>query len=395
MPRYSHISVAVPMLDEYANLPSLLQHLRRQTFKHFALYCCVNNEEGGPGFEGNQRSLELLRQVSDLPVVVIDRSSPGKGWTGKRKGVGWARKLLFERIMEERDEDELVVSLDADTDFDDDYLEAVAATMNAHPGHSAFSVPYYHPLNHDESLDRPMLRYECYMRHYMLGLLQIGSPYAFTALGSALAFPLWAYRRVGGITPLQGGEDFYLLQKFAKTGRLVRRFADPYFQRNEGPWRFSVVRPQGRASSRVPFGTGPAIAKGLASMDESYPFYSAEGFAAVKATYDLFPALYDGDVETPMSPFLRQQLATDDLWAPLRTNFKTRDLFVRACAERVDGLRILQYLKNTPAYRLTPASLPVDFLHDPVYRLDEYRRSLFAEEMMLRHALTITLTTLH
>ena len=384
MPRYSHISVAVPMLDEYANIPSLLGRLRRQTFTQFALYCCVNNEEGGPGFEGNQRSLELLRQVNDIPVVVIDRSSPGKGWTGKKKGVGWARKLLFERIMEEHNDDELMVSLDADTDFDDDYLEAVLATLNAHPDCNAFTVPYYHPLNHDEALDRPMLRYECYMRHYLLGLLRIGSPYAFTALGSAMVFPLWAYRRVGGITPLQGGEDFYLLQKFAKTGSLVSQFVEPY--RGRG----MVVRPQGRISSRVPFGTGPAIAKGLASMDESYPFYSDEGFAAVKATYDLFPALYDGDVETPMSSFLRQQLATDDLWSPLRANFKSRDLFVRACAERVDGLRILQYLKNTPAYRLPTASLPVDFLHDPLSSLDEYRNSLFTEEMTLRHTLNIT-----
>ena len=389
MPRYSHISVAVPMLDEYTNLPTFLQRLRRQTFTRFTLYCCVNNDEGGAGFEGNQRSLELLRQESVIPVIVIDRSSPRKGWTGKKKGVGWARKLLFERIMEEQEDDELVVSLDADTDFDDDYLEAVLATMNAHPDCNAFSVPYYHPLNHDEALDRPMLRYECYMRHYLLGLLRIGSPYAFTALGSAMAFPLWAYRRVGGITPLQGGEDFYLLQKFAKTGNLVRQFVEPY--RGQG----MVVRPQGRISSRVPFGTGPAIAKGISSMDESYPFYSDEGFAAVKATYDLFPALYDGDVETPMTPFLRQQLATDDLWSPLRANFKSRALFVRACAERVDGLRILQYLKNTPAYRLIPASLPVDFLHDPVYRLDEYRRSLFAEEMTLRHTFTTTLPNPH
>ena len=291
--------------------------------------------------------------------------------------------------MTEHEYHEWVVSLDADTDFDDVYLEAVLATMNAHPDYNAFSVPYYHPLNHDEALDRPMLRYECYMRHYLLGLLRISNPYAFTALGSAMVFPLWAYRRVGGITPLQGGEDFYLLQKFAKTGNLVRQFVEPY--RGQG----MVVRPQGRISSRVPFGTGPAIAKGIASMDESYPFYSDEAFAAVKATYDLFPTLYDGDVETPMTPFLRQQLATDDLWSPLRANFKSRALFVRACAERVDGLRILQYLKNTPAYRLTPASLPVDFLHDPVYRLDEYRRSLFAEEMTLRHTFTTTLPNPH
>ena len=378
MPRYAHISVAIPLLAERDNLPLILVRLRRQTFRHFTFYCCINNLEGGYGYEENQACLTLLREVSDLPLVVIDRSSQGCGWTGKRKGVGWARKVLFERILEEHDEDELVVSLDADTDFDDNYLQAVVDTMNAHPDHNAFSVPYYHPLSHNEALDRPMLRYECYMRHYLLGLLRIGNPYAFTALGSAMVFPIWAYRRVGGITPLQGGEDFYLMQKFAKTGRLVSQFIEPY--RTQG----MVVRPQGRVSSRVPFGTGPAIAKGIKAMEDSYPFYSDEGFAAVKATYDLFPALYDGDIDTPMTSFLCQQLATDDLWSPLRANFKSRELFVHACAERVDGLRILQYLKNTPAYRLSSSTLPVDFLHDSIDLLDDYRRRLFVQEMSLR-----------
>ena len=49
-----------------------------------------------------------------------------------------------------------------------------------------------------------------------------------------------------------------------------------------------------------------------------------------------------------MSTFLRQQLKDDDLWGPLRKNFKTRELFVHACQERVDGLRILQFLKTLP-----------------------------------------------
>ncbi|MBQ6068382.1 MAG: hypothetical protein IJK84_02670 [Bacteroidales bacterium] len=377
-PRYTHISVALPVLDEQENLPLLLQHLRKQTYRQFTLYCCVNNVEGGVGYEGNQLSLALLRQVSDIPLVIIDRSSKGKGWTGKRKGVGWARKVLFDRIMEECDENELIVSLDADTSFSDNYLEAVAATMNAHPGHSAFCVPYYHPLAGDERVDRAMLRYECYMRHYLLGLLRIDNPYAFTALGSAIAFPLWAYRRVGGITPLQGGEDFYLLQKYAKTGQIVRKFVEPYHSAG------MVVSPQGRPSARVPFGTGPAIVKGIIAMDESYPFYTAEGFAAVKATYNLFPALYDADLDTPMTPFLRRQLATDDLWSPLRANYKRRDLFVHACTERVDGLRILQFLKNTPAYRLPTSALPVDFLRDSVTLLDNYRHNLFLQEMSLR-----------
>lgn len=360
------------MLAELDNLPLLQERLRRQTCQDFTLYLCVNNVEGGYGFEENQCCLKLLAEVRDLPLVVIDRSSPGLGWSGKRRGVGYARKELFDRILQECDDNELLVSLDADTDFDSRYLEALLHTFNSHPRHQAFSVPYYHPLSGCDDLDRAMLRYECYMRHYHLGLLRIGSPYAFTALGSAIVCPAWAYRRVGGITPLMGGEDFYLMQKFAKTGQILQRF--------DAPYDALYVRPQGRTSARVPFGTGPAIARGLDAMDESYPFYAPEGFDAVKATTDLFPALYDADIETPLSPFLRQQLATDQLWEPLRRNFKTRDRFVHACHERLDGLRILQYLKNSPACRLSLDALPVDFRHDPITTLAAWRDALLRQE---------------
>lgn len=366
------------MLAEQQNLPLLLDHLRQQTWPHFTVYLCVNNVEGGFGYEENQACLKKLEKVCDIPLVVIDRSSPGLGWTGKKKGVGWARKVIFEKIITDHNDDELIVSLDADTDFDADYLEAVVGTMNACPNANAFSIPYYHPLNGQEQLDRPMLRYECYMRHYLINLLRISSPYAFTALGSAIAFPAWAYKRVGGITPLQGGEDFYLLQKFAKTGAIVNNFISPYREQKK------VVRPQGRISPRVPFGTGPAIAKGISGMDESYPFYSQEGFKAIKDTFDSFAQLYTEDIETPMSDFLRQQLGTNDLWESLRQNFKTQDRFVHSCSERVDGLRILQFLKNTPNYRLDPTSLPIDFGSGSISMIDDYRNQLFDLEMSLR-----------
>ena len=378
MPRYRHLSVAIPMLAESANLPSLLQQLCNQTCQDFTLYVCVNNEEGGYGYDDNQTTLHLLRSYSQFPIVIIDRSSTGQGWTGKRKGVGWARKLLFDRIISDHDENEIVVSLDADTDFDKNYFATLLHTLNLHNQSNALCVPYYHPLNGDPLLDRPLLRYECYMRHYLIQLLRIGNPYAFTALGSAMAFPLWAYKKVGGITPLQGGEDFYLMQKFAKTGRIELLLSSPA---NSSP---VTVRPQGRPSRRVPFGTGPAIASGMAEMDNRYPFYSPQAFDAVKATYDTFPALYLHDLPTPMSPFLCQQLGTDDLWSPLRRNFRTPQHFIHACAERVDGLRILQFLKNNPSFRLTPDALPVNFLSDPIPQLDNYRNLLFAEEMNLR-----------
>ncbi len=110
----------------------------------------------------------------------------------------------------------------------------------------------------------------------------------------------------------------------------------------------------------------------------------------------MFPSLYDGDKETPMSDFLRAQLSTDDLWQPLRDNFKTRDHFVHACAERVDGLRILQYLKSRP---LTTAEEEIKSLcsrHDisisdhfcfeesTLAEIDKLRGDLFTLESMLR-----------
>ncbi|MBR1526276.1 MAG: hypothetical protein IJ640_06415, partial [Prevotella sp.] len=319
------------------------------------------------------------------------------------RGVGWARKVLLEAIAAERDDNEAVISLDADTGFGERYMESVLNALNAHPHHSALAVPYRHPLTGEETNDRAMLRYEIYMRHYLINLLGIkerlrqnGScadmPYAFTALGSAMAFPLWAYRRVGGYTPLQGGEDFYLMQKFAKTGSIL-------LENNE------MVYPQGRASLRVPFGTGPAIAKGVAAMNESYPIYPHEGFEAIEATYSLFPKLFEKDMATPMTAFLHEQLRTDDLWQPLRKNFKTKTLFVHASQERVDGLRMLQFLKTLP-HRPAETELQhfckthginipegLSFLNSPISDINTLRDALFHLECEKRRQHSIPAET--
>ena len=383
--RYHHISIALPVMAELENVPKLLELLRHQTFRDFDLYVCVNQPEDGWEFSDsdrrrqvcveNQEVLRILKGVQDFPVIVLDKSSRGHGWQGSRHGVGWARKLLFESISAHCADDELVVSMDADIMFSDDYLLCLLQMVCRYPQAEALCLPYYHPLSGMTAMQRSLLRYECYMRYYLIQMLRIGNPYAFTAIGSAMAFPLWAYRRVGGITPLQGGEDFYLMQKFAKTGTILL------------PAEQSLcVFPQGRKSFRVPFGTGPAVAMGVEELSVRYPFYSAQAFDEVRDTFAMFPALYEFDVETPMSKFLCSQLKVSDLWGALRRNFKRQDLFVRACRERIDGLRILQYLRSRPYSQeeLFYEGQNVDFLSDSIARLDSFRESLFKQEMMLR-----------
>ncbi len=340
MRRYSHISVAIPLMDERKSLSKLVKCIRKQTFREFEVFICVNQPEdwwNDPEKRTicleNEMILNQLRMITDFPVFLIDKSSQGNGWDKKRSGVGWARKVILDTIVSLKGPEELIVSLDGDVQFSETYFQSVLDRMNDSPDAMALTVPYYHSLNECESNERALLRYEIYMRYYVLQLFAISNMYAFVALGSAMVFPVWAYNKVGGITPLKGGEDFYLIQKFCKTGMLLL-------------WNSESVFPEGRISERVPFGTGPAVLKGCSEQERSYPFYPTELFQNVAKTYTLFATLYSKEVITPMSSFMEHQLKSKQLWEPLRKNFKKEALFIKACCERVDGLRILQYLKS-------------------------------------------------
>ena len=278
------IFVAIPAMDEWESLPLTLRDLAAQEgVPPFEVHLCINQPDSYwdiPEKRGicdrNRQTLQYLHSFSGLDLHVLDRTSQGQGWPARRQGVGWARKTLFDSILQTAADDDLIVSLDADTHILPHYLQSVAATMARHPEFPALAVPYYHPLTGEEHQDRAILRYEIYMRNYALNLLRIGSPYSFTALGSAIVMRAGALRKIGGITPVQSGEDFYLLQKFRKMAPI-------------GLYNEVAVYPSARLSDRVPFGTGPAVAKGRNGDWESYPVYHHTHFESIAETYRLLP----------------------------------------------------------------------------------------------------------
>jgi hypothetical protein len=160
----------------------------------------------------------------------------------------------------------------------------------------------------------------------------MGSPYTFTAIGSAIALKVKALKKIRGITPLSSGEDFYLLQKLRKMSPISN-------------YNSELVYPAARFSTRVPFGTGPAMIKYCSGNFENYPYYHHSLFGKIKETYDIIPELFSEDKNTEFIDFLKEQYKTNDLWSPLRKNFKTLPQFARAFHEKADGLRILQFLK--------------------------------------------------
>lgn len=333
------IFVALPVINEADYFPDVLESLLNQNYPEINVFICVNQPdewwklpEKRTICEANVAILKTLEKFKELDLHLIDRCTPGNGWIGKKHGVGWARKTLMDAINNVAGEKDIIVSLDADTSFSKNYFSSVADNFSAHNDAVALAVPYFHNLLKDELANRAILRYEIYMRYYSLNLWRIANPYSFTALGSAMAFPIWAYRAVGGMTPKMSGEDFYFLQKLRKFGKML--FTNP-----------EKVYPAARFSDRVYFGTGPAMIKGKNGNWTSYPLYSFYYFDEIKITTDLFREFYSETKTTPVVDFLSNMLREKDPFQLLRQNFKDASSFIRASHEKLDGLRILQYLK--------------------------------------------------
>jgi hypothetical protein len=325
-------------MDELDNIPALLACFRQQTFPNFEVVMCVNqpdnwwnNPDKAEVCKSNQATIELLHKKNPGNFTVIDRSTPGQGWDNKHYGVGWARKTAMDHVSRIAANEDIMLTLDGDTDFSPQYFETVAAAFDQYPEMKGIAAPYYHPLPNDEAAAHAILRYEIYMRYYAINMLRIKNPYAFTALGSAIACTVQTYRSIGGITPHKSGEDFYFVQKMRKFGEVLI-------------WIEEKVNPAARFSDRVFFGTGPAMIRGSSGDWAAYPIYPAHFFDEIKTTFDGFAQLYDRDIALPMTTFLIEKFG-ENFWQPLRINASTSGHYIRACNHKVDGLRILQYLK--------------------------------------------------
>jgi len=333
------IHIAIPAIAEKDYLPACIASFQKQSFQNFKIYICINQakewwerEDKKDICINNKESLAYLKNLHDDKIIYYDLSSPEKAFAEKKSHVGTMRRFLMDKINEVADDDDIIISFDADSVCPENYLEEIAKTFNNSKA-VALSIPYYHPLTENDSLNRHILRYEIYMRAYAINMWRIKSQYAFSALGSAIALPVKSYRAINGITPKKSGEDFYFLQKLVKYGKLSH-------------WTDTCVFPAARYSDRVFFGTGPALIKGKNNDWLSYPIYKKACFEEIAKTYAAFSGLFKKDIPTPMDNFLNKQFAGKKIWSDLRNNFVKEKDFVRACHEKIDGLRILQFLKS-------------------------------------------------
>ncbi|TLU61806.1 hypothetical protein FE810_13375 [Thalassotalea litorea] len=221
-------------------------------------------------------NLSLLQLKSGSFVLVVDRFTQP---IPHKQGVGLARKiaadLACQLISQKQIQSPWVYSTDADAHLPENYFSTLA---NISDDTRALVFGFYHQavdsIEHQQEGAATHL-YELSMRYYVAGLSYAGSPYNFFTIGSILAFCADAYVKVRGFPKRAAGEDFYLLNKIAKLGKI----------KNEQSVQIKI---DARVSDRVPFGTGPAVEKiiNLQQNKQDYCYYQPQVFVELKQLLD-------------------------------------------------------------------------------------------------------------
>lgn len=336
----SRIFVAIPLMNELDNIPILLDQLINQSLRPVIISFCINQPESwrkSPDKKeiilNNRKTLIYLNKVSasfPIPIIVLDHTSPGNGFHSNVGCVGLARKLCIDSFLSFTNSNDIIVNMDADTYYPDNYFENIIDIYNQLPLLSGVCAPYYHKIdNLPEDKARLMLRYEIFLHYYTLQLLLIKSPYAYMPIGSAMSFRVEAYKKASGFKVKDAGEDFYTMQQIRKIGII-------------NSWLDNTIYPAARISDRVVFGTGPAIGLNLENQIKKYPFYPTYLFKKIESYYQILE--HSNSIDDIIENL--KEIIPEEIILKIYKNHSQRDKFVHAIHEYFDAFHILKFLNN-------------------------------------------------
>jgi len=342
-------AVVIPALAEGERLFKTLHSLAANPLQwtdRFLVVIVVNHGAHAEPVDRLQNGLDLVRladlaAISPLCLAWVDAASAGAELPAKLAGVGFARKLGMDLALTRLDwaGDPLLVCLDADTLVEAGYLETVAAHFRR-SARGAAVIPFRHQAGRDYAQQVAIERYELFLRSYVYGLHLAGSPYAFNSIGSAMACRGAAYVRCGGMNCRKAGEDFYFLQKLAKTDGVERLSG-------------TTVFPEPRMSERVPFGTGRSMTRLLGGDDQAVLFYPALAFRLLGDWLFAVERNISAEAEKLLivaeriSPVLAAYLEQADwlrVWPRLQATHKPVEKRLQAFHTWFDGFRTLRLI---------------------------------------------------
>jgi hypothetical protein len=244
--------------------------LQQQLFQH-----CLTTGQ----LVWQQQSLSLIAlKNSNSALLIVDRFTKP---IPEKLGVGLARKIgtdiALSLINKKQIKSPWLCSTDADVELPNNYF-TVLNTLKSSTVATCYNFYHY---SDDKKIHQANFLYEQALRYYVAGLTYAKSSYNFFTIGSILAFNVNAYASVRGFPKRSAGEDFYLLNKLAKLGK-VSFIKD------------CVLKIDARTSDRVPFGTGPAVNEILAlqAAGQGYDYYHPHVFKCLKEVLNNFSNLW-------------------------------------------------------------------------------------------------------
>lgn len=271
-----------------------------------------------------------------VPPVELRRKWAGAG-LARKKGMDEAVRRF--NLLEK--ENGIVVSLDADTLVDPDYLVEIESHFRQNPKNVGATLDFEHQK---DALSAPHQKgielYEMYLRYYKKALQFTGYPYAMFTIGSAFAVQAFAYVKRGGMNRRQAGEDFYFLQNLVQIGTV-------------GEITGTKVYPSARLSDRVPFGTGPVLNRWMRGEEDLRLSYNFIAFSDLKTFFDRRRDFYDLSLDECSARFKTFSKAISDFLendrfclelGELSRNCSTAEVFQKRFFQKFNAFKILKYM---------------------------------------------------
>lgn len=309
------IIVVIPCYRE----PNILQTL--QSLKECTAPSCtvdvivvinrsaVDNEEVIQINDDTYFRIREWKEENDLSHIHFHPIVP-EPFPKKYAGAGLARKTgmdeairRFHVIGKNRG---IIVSLDADTTVDPNYLVEIEKFFCSNLKHIGATIRFQHRID-PETMSSKQIEgihlYERYLHYYKNALTYTGYPFAIFTIGSAFCCTAEAYTKQGGMNKRQAGEDFYFLHKLSMLGPI-------------GEINSTCVYPLARLSDRVPFGTGPVLQRWINGEEDLNLTYNLQAFNDLKILFDQTDQLFKitevkynsflNNLPAPMKDFLTE-----------------------------------------------------------------------------------------
>lgn len=303
------------------------------------------------------------RNSSDITFHIVGPIELRKKWAG----AGLARKSGMDEAIRRfnflKKPNGIIVSLDADTLVETNYLVEIEKDHTTHPKQVGATIAFQHQADYTSEKHADGIKfYEKYLSYYKKALAYTGYPYSMFTIGSAFTVTAEAYVKRGGMNRRQAGEDFYFLQNLAQIGKI-------------GEITSTLVHPSARLSDRVPFGTGPILRQWMEGKEDLRKTYAFESFQDLKIFFNQVPVLFKisdnkyaiilDSLPKSVGCFLKEDNFKTEI-DDLNRNCSSEQIFRKRFFQKFNAFKILKYLNYVQEHFYPKADLhaQINFLVD-------------------------------